>query len=252
MQTRNTLMITSAAVGLIAAASSAQAASTYVGLFGGASFLDKPTMSGHSIARTSYYQATSYQSVDTAYKTGFVVGANLGLDWGSLRTELELSYRGNNSHHTAKLKTSYSLKKFYYSYTYDRTPKTSTVASKLTLNTYALMANAWYDFHDFEFEGITPYVGGGIGFANVQLSGKMALTEGADYTKLYRRDQVVFAWQLGAGLSMPITDTVKATLDYRYFAANSVDIRLEPGYNGGEVGFDYSDHSVLVGIRYTF
>lgn len=252
MQTRNTLMLTTAAIGLAASGSSAQAADSYVSLFGGASLLDTPKMQGTSIAKTSYYAATSHQSIDTSYKTGFVVGANWGLDWGGLRTELELAYRGNNSHRTAKLKTSYSIKLVAYSYTYNKTPKTSTVKSQLTLNAFSLMANAWYDFHDLEFAGITPYAGAGIGFANVQLSGKLAQTSSGDLEKLYRRDQDVFAWQLGAGLSIPLADQFKAYVDYRYFVANDVSVRLEPGYNGGDVKFNYDDHTVLVGIRYTF
>jgi OmpA-OmpF porin, OOP family len=244
MQTRKTLMISVAAAALTMSAPSAQAASSYVSLFGGGSFLDKPGLSGSSHTFTAPYDFTSKQSVDTSFKTGFVVGGNLGVDWGTFRTEIEMAYRGNKSSKHAHLKTNYHV-----SYTSSGVPvsyetgRDATVASKLNLNAYSLMANVWYDFHNLLPHGITPYIGGGLGLAEIQLSGNF------DGVKINEKNDTVFAWQLGAGVSAPITNSLTAFLDYRYFDAESAHLKLSPGYHGGDINGDFKDHSVLIGLR---
>jgi OmpA-OmpF porin, OOP family len=244
MQTRKTLMISAAAVALTMSAPSAQAASGYVSLFGGGSFLEKPSFSGSSHSFTGPYDFTSSQSIDTSFKTGFVVGGNLGVDWGTFRTDIELAYRGNKSAKNARLKTHYHVDYTYAGnpYSYD-TSRDDAVASKLNLNAYSLMANVWYDFHNILPHGITPYVGGGLGLAEVQLSGSL------DGSKINTRNDTVFAWQLGAGVSAPITGKLTAFLDYRYFNTGNVHLKLSPNFHGGDVDGDYRDHTVLVGLR---
>src|SRR6185437_15516923 len=113
------------------------------------------------------------------------------------------------------------------------------VPANLRMRAWSLMANAWYDF-DLGLP-ITPYVGGGIGMAMVKVSGKLGRTENADtvtttttsageggavththlhshprtttFKNLFEKNDTVFAWQLGVGASMPITDSVKAFVD---------------------------------------
>jgi len=249
MQTRKTLMISAAAVALTMAAPSAQAASAYVSLFGGASFLQKPGLSGTSKTHTTtYYFFKSSQSVDTSFKTGFVIGGNFGVDWGTFRTELELAMRGNKSSKTAHLKQTYQSAvhigtAVYTNYNGFNTSTDKNVAAKLNLYSYSLMANAWYDFHDILPHGITPYIGGGVGLAEIQLSGSL---NGA---KINEKNDTVFAWQLGAGVSAPLTKSLTMFLDYRYFDADSAALKIEPGYHGGNITADFRDHSVLVGLR---
>ena len=54
-----------------------------------------------------------------------------------------------------------------------------------------------------------------------------------DYN-LHEKNDTVFAWQLGVGASYPLSDTTKLFLDYRYFAADGANLKLEPGFHGGE------------------
>src|ERR1700749_4999553 len=109
MQTRKALLISTAVVAFVATASAADAASTYASIFGGVNNLQNPGLKGSS--RTVYhgshytYIGTSQQSVDTSWKTGFVVGGNWGVDWGTFRTEIELAYRQNTSGKTAHVRT---------------------------------------------------------------------------------------------------------------------------------------------------
>lgn len=242
----------------VIASSTAEAASAYAGIFGGLSFLQKPKLKGHSHTyTTTSLTFSSSQSVDASFKTGFVVGGNFGIDWGNgLRTELELAARENKSKSHAHLKTHYTIG---FS-TCSSTPTSSIcqatthftqlhlgstdakVPAHLNLRAYSLMANAWYDF-DTDM-GFTPYIGGGIGLAQVQINGNLA-----GY-RLNAKNDTTFAWQLGAGIAVPISDSVKATLDYRYFAADGAKLKIEPGFHGGNINADFNDHSIMVGLRF--
>jgi opacity protein-like surface antigen len=250
-------MASAAVVSLTATMSSAEAAQPYASLFGGASFLQSQTMAGHDHTRTtsSVYTQTSSQSVDTSFKTGFVLGGNAGVEWGNgLRTELELAFRQNNSKKHAHLKTHFHSHFLTYTTTTgeggvttlstsDRS-RDSQVPANLRLRAWSLMANAWYDF-DLGLP-ITPYVGGGLGLAQVKISGDLA------GHRLFEKNDSVFAWQVGAGASLPISDAAKLFLDYRYFSADNAHLKLEPGFHGGSINADFNSHSLLLGIRFNF
>lgn len=243
MKVRNALMTSAAAAALTMSATAAQAADSYLSLFGGASLLQKPNLKGGSHTHSTTYQFQSSQSIDTSFKTGFVVGGNWGVDWGAFRTEIELAFRQNQSSSSGRVTTHYK----YGLVTTGVHTTSSTdhvVPLNLKLRAYSLMANAWYDFHDLGLPGgITPYVGGGIGGANVQLSGSI------DGAKLISTNDFVFAWQVGAGVSVPLTDSLKAFLDYRYFAADGAQLKLTPGFHGGDVNADFDAHTILIGLR---
>jgi opacity protein-like surface antigen len=242
MQTRKTLMISTAAIALTMTATSAQAASTYVSLFGGASMLQKPGLKGVSHTHTTTYQFQSTQSVDASFKTGFVVGGNWGVDWGTFRTEIELGYHQNKSGATAHVTTNYSYGPVGGAFT-TVSSKSDVETTDLNLHAYSLMANVWYDFHGLNLpSGLTPYVGAGAGGAEIQMSGKVG-------HPIYEKNDFVFAWQVGAGVSMPVSEDVKAFIDYRYFAADGAKLVLEPGFHGGGIKADFNSHSVLVGFR---
>jgi opacity protein-like surface antigen len=258
---RKLLMASAAIVSLSAAVSSAEAAQPYASIFGGLSFLQGQNMTGKNHTRTTtVITGSSTQSLDTSFKTGFVLGGNAGIEWGNgLRTELELAYRQHKSKKHAHLKTHYQ---YQFSTT---TGEGSTITTRVTsghsgevpanlrMRAWSLMANAWYDF-DLGLP-VTPYVGGGIGLALVKISGQLGHFAGDGSTvvgTLFEKNDNVFAWQLGAGVSMPITDTVKAFVDYRYFAADDAHLMLEPGYHGGSINADFNSQSVMVGLRFNF
>jgi opacity protein-like surface antigen len=89
-----------------------------------------------------------------------------------------------------------------------------TVADEGNVQTWALMANAWFDLtNDSQF---TPYVGGGIGYAISKFDGG-AVYDGVDGN---------FAWQLGAGINVAVSDDTQLGLGYRYFDAGDVELTL--------------------------
>lgn len=227
-------MISAAAVALVTIAPSANAASSYVSLFGGASLLSSVKSSGHMVTTTGYIRN---EHASSSFKTGFVVGGNMGVDWGTFRTEIELGIRQNNA---SKAKASFS----YSSGTGLQGPiDISPTSVDLNLRSYSLMANVWYDFKDVLPNGITPYVGGGLGFAEVQLSGKV---NGA---KIHQSNSSDFAWQVGAGLSIPVSDTVKLFADYRYTDLGSATLNFRPSGLKLNQNGAISGHNILVGFR---
>lgn len=279
MTLRKLLMASAAIVSISVASSSAEAAQPYASIFGGLSLLQSQNMSGHNFTRTTTsLTMQSDQSLDASFKTGFVLGGNAGIEWGSgLRTELELAFRQNNSKKHAHLKTHYS---FGYltatttttgeGVTHTHTFRThvnydaqdNEVPANIRMRAWSLMANAWYDF-DLGLP-ITPYVGGGIGMAMVKISGTLGRTNLAFTSEgdpaprtlsiehLYEKNDTAFAWQLGVGASMPITDTVKAFVDYRYFAVNDAHLKLAPHFYGGSIDADFNAHTVMAGLRFNF
>ncbi|HVT24011.1 MAG TPA: outer membrane beta-barrel protein [Rhizomicrobium sp.] len=265
MTLRKLLMASAAVVSLTATISSADAAQPYASLFGGASFLQSQNMSGKNFTRTTaaYYTGQSTQSVDTAFKTGFVLGGNAGIEWGSgLRTELELAFRQNSSKNHARLRTHYRYQFFTYistgeggGYTTITTAQggqDNRVPANLKMRAWSLMANAWYDF-DLGLP-VTPYVGGGLGMAMVKISGDLGRYDGSTLSilRLHEKNDTVFAWQVGAGVSIPISDNMKLFADYRYFAANDAHLKIEPGFHGGSIDADFNSHNLMVGVRFNF
>jgi outer membrane autotransporter protein len=195
----------------------------YLGLGAGANFLDDTD-----------FGIAGPATVDNEYDTGFALSGQLGYDtgrvwqYGSLRGELELSYRENeiDQHSVTALGGAQ--------------PGSTGEAS-----TTALMANV---FHDFETGSpIVPYVGGGLGYAWSDLEGYgiQAVPNVLD------DDDSGFAWQLGAGVGYELTSSATISLDYRYFSTSAdVETSAATGSVGDEVDLD--SHTVMVGVRYGF
>jgi OOP family OmpA-OmpF porin len=116
-----------------------------------------------------------------------------------------------------------------------------------SLQTFALMLNA---FKDFEVaERVSVNVGGGIGVAFVDLD--LDRLVGPDASPASAQHPVsdsatVFAWQLGAGAAYKLENGMSITLDYRLFGT------ADPGFetsNGLPFDHDNLTHKVMVGLR---
>lgn len=112
-----------------------------------------------------------------------------------------------------------------------------------------LLANAYVDLGTYH--GITPYVGAGIGGANIKWGDLKNVTPDGETThkgsKSWR-----FAYAVMAGASYCLTDRVKLDAGYRFS-------RIEGGRmfefaNGAGPGFDrgFNTHEVRAGLRYQF
>ena len=110
------------------------------------------------------------------------------------------------------------------------------------LHSWALMANALYDF-DFGSR-FTPYIGAGLGVAMVNADNMRSIN--AD---LLDDSRAVFAYQGIAGFEVDLDGPWSFTGDYRYFATPDVKFDSAAGAKG-EV--ENASHNIMLGIRYTF
>ena len=122
------------------------------------------------------------------------------------------------------------------------------------------MANGYVDVGTWH--GITPFVGAGVGLANIEISGfsDTGIGVGGDPSSAYAEDhdEWNFAWALHAGVGFEITDALTLELAYRYLDlgdAESGDIIASDGTNTIDNPLEFNDitsHDVKLGVRYTF
>lgn len=102
------------------------------------------------------------------------------------------------------------------------------------------LASAYWDIATWN--GLTPYVGGGLGFGIVSLERDPFLAVGGIHKQDWR-----FAWELAAGVSWAITPGLSLDFGYRYLA---IDM---PGVSGPvttPVVQDIDAHQFRIGVRY--
>lgn len=85
------------------------------------------------------------------------------------------------------------------------------------------MVNAYYDFNA---SGFTPYIGGGVGVAHAKIEaiGPRPTAPTGPSVTLLNDEEVDVAWQLMAGVAVPVGGNISITGQYRYFEAGTVDI----------------------------
>lgn len=149
----------------------------------------------------------------TSYDIGFIGGLTVGrLFANGIRTELELRYSQNDLDSVKG-----SLGGF---------------STNGKISSGAVMANLFYDF--FPAGRFHPYVGGGVGGARVQLD-----SGGRD-------NDIVFAYQGGAGLAVDLSERLTFDAGYRYFTTE------DPSFGSGNdrLNFEYEQHAALLSLRY--
>ena len=100
------------------------------------------------------------------------------------------------------------------------------------ISTISLMVNGYYDF--MPKETICPFIGAGIGYANVE----------GDIDELGSEDDNVLAYQVAAGVAFAINPQTKIDVQYRYFDTDDGD------FDNLEV--EYGTHNAMLGVRYSF
>jgi len=101
----------------------------------------------------------------------------------------------------------------------------------------ALLFNGYFDF--INKSAFTPYISGGLGFANVDVS---AITVPGLGTLTSSDDDTVFAYQFGVGVGYAVNDKVTIDVKYRYFGTADLE------FDTTEV--EYSSHNIYAGIRF--
>jgi outer membrane protein OmpA-like peptidoglycan-associated protein/opacity protein-like surface antigen len=114
----------------------------------------------------------------------------------------------------------------------------------------SFMLNGMLDFGDDD--GVSGFVGGGIGMARVKFNNQRVFANTAPF--LDDSDSRL-AWQLFAGVRQAISDNIDVTVKYRFF--NVPDIKLVAVTGGaGTVSQDvetrFRSHSLLGGLTFNF
>lgn len=165
---------------------------------------------------------TSGSGIDTEYRfdPGIAGAAAVGYGLGNgVRIEGELGYRKND------------------------VDKASTGAASGAFRSYTFMLNGLYDLA--LGWPVTPYFGGGVGLANVRASG--VTVPGS--TQRISDSQNDLAYQAIGGLSYAITENLKVDASYRFLGAVDPDLKTS---TGGKVDTRYTNHTVLLGLRWEF
>ena len=192
-------------------AAPALAAGPYIGAQAGAVFLDDATISD------------SAGSLDVKFDTGYGVGVFGGFDYGTWRLEGEFTYRANDHDQVSEGGLSAPLD-----------GDTSSMA---------LMLNAYYD-SKMVSPTFVPYIGAGVGGARVSVDAS------AGGLQLLDDDDMVFAYQLAAGVGFVVSPQLTIDLGYKYFATADPSFEISGG--GGSVDGEYKSHNVFLGARFNF
>ena len=211
------------------------------------------SQAAYSYSVTGSFTDHSWSAVTSwseGFDSGYVVGASLGWDFGTnWRTELEFAYRWNDVDSGARVHfTGTAASTVYGTYTgtaYIATsttalssvfaysnPNTTIVNTNTNVNnstdgeikTMSFMANVWYDF-DFGDSRFRPFIGGGIGLAQVDLEYRANLAYNhISHTYGPGDDDWGFAYQVGAGLGYEFDNGIVMSAQYRYFATGEVQL----------------------------
>lgn len=200
----------------------------------------------HTSGLSSANFATStFNLLDSTFESSGFFGAGLGYKYNSwLRFDVTSEFRNRATFHGLDRYVDTSLDTGFGTNQY-----TTTVKSWVTL------ANMYWDIGCWR--GITPYVGGGIGFAEnweVGMQDINEVTTGVAFANTGRKDN--FAWDVQAGISYDVTPNFTVDLAYRYLNIGDSTSSKESTYLGGSfpaVGIDniYSN-DVMLSLRYKF
>jgi len=183
--------------------------------------------------------ATVPTDIDNAYQDyglggAVAVGASMG---NGFRAEFEISYTEQDIE----------------AHTITALPATLRGSDAFgTTTTTQGLVNVYYDLDLGTFK---PYVTAGVGLASVNFDNHgvtlAAPTIGlpaGDVQAMDDRD-LGYAWQVGVGTSIKLTDSVDFEVGYRYSAVGNIHLEA---VDGTRTNVDLSSHSVIAGMRVGF
>ena len=179
-------------------------------------------------ARGGYtdYNLNSYEDDNAStkakadYKGAWQVSGALGYKYKYFRIEGEYIHR-DESEDDYKMYDDYGYAGLYHS----------------QIEVKSVMFNAYFDLMPNYW--ISPYIMGGIGFADLKFSGYDQDSAGGKYNFI-DEDKTNFAWQWGGGLSLRLNRCLNLDAGYQYMNFNKL--------NAAEL----NAHVWYAGFRYTF
>lgn len=149
---------------------------------------------------------TTSASIDYSqtYNDGFAVAAFMGwvLDQ-NFRLELEASYRNADLNTVHVTKDDFS----------DPADVPGSAAVGGSAQVGAMMTNLYYDIHFLPDIGVLPWIGAGIGGAYIDYS----ISEPTTFFLDAHDVTWAFAYQVMAGITVPLADGISGSIGYRFF-----------------------------------
>lgn len=183
---------------------------------------------GLSILTDSDLSVTGTTFSTVSFDPGLNIGVALGHDFGDLRAEGEIMYRGWNMDTLTVPGTVGGV-------AISGCPCTGSVEGDAS--SLSFMANGYYDL-SLTNSSLEPYVGGGIGFSSVN----------AEINVLGDDTDIVFAYQFMAGVGYPISPSTSLTAGYRFFGTTSPEFQVL----GIPVEAEIQSHDFNIGFRVSF
>ncbi len=183
----------------------------------------------------------SFNPTTRAYElgSGLTLSAAFGCDYGDYRTEAEIGYQSGD------------VDTFVQSIEDGQGPESNVRDFTGDVSILSIMGNGYYDIalgSDVEL-----FLMAGAGFAQVSFNDvEPSEDERGPYLAL-NATEVAFAYQIGAGLAIPVSDGVMLEAKYRYFATTDFTISDDFGdFDQPEdtewVG-NIESHSAMLGMR---
>jgi opacity protein-like surface antigen len=172
---------------------------------------------GSSINTDSTWEMPGVPDIDVQHNPGLAIGGAVGYGIGNSRGELEIGYRTNEIDEFEALG--------------------ETVDGGGTVSAVSFMLNGYFDIANNS--AFTPFVGGGIGIATVEI--KDPEVDGEKLTG--SEDASAFAYQAGLGLGYAVNDVLTIDGGYKYFGTSGLEF-------DDDVEVEYGSHTVYVGLRF--
>jgi outer membrane protein OmpA-like peptidoglycan-associated protein/opacity protein-like surface antigen len=174
--------------------------------------------------------STGTSAID--FDEGFDGSAFVGYDFGAFRIEAEVGYKGADIEGITNSGIAFP-----------GTGASVSLGGDGDVNVLSGMVNGLLDFGDDD--GLSGFVGGGVGLARVDLS----LSAFTNTVAAVDDSDTRFAWQVLAGVRQALNPNVDLHLKYRFFNVDDIELT---GFQNRVVGTDMRSHSLLGGITFNF
>jgi opacity protein-like surface antigen len=182
-----------------------------------------------NVASTDFVTNRDF-SDQVEFDPGINIGGTAGYNFGIARLEGELSYK----HAGIGSVTSQSGFRFRN--------------VNGDIGALAMMLNGFLDLHNNS--RLTPYLGGGIGFASLHLSDTTGFNSNGERVILYgAADDTVFAYQAGAGVEIALDRRYSLDIGYRYFVTGRGNFDSDLPIT---TSLKFRSHNAALGFRYRF
>ena len=179
-------------------------------------------------------------TVDLSFDSGIALTGAIGCDFGSTRLEAELGYQTNDVSTVTESD--------------GKATNTEEGYGDVSLTTF--MFNGYYDIKPMDDSDFEIFLTAGIGaaFVNVDEVGPQVYPSGGfddDYSSTF--SETTWAYQIGAGVGIPVGDGIMVDARYRYLSTADVTTRDDDdAFDNDPMNISFDSHSALVGLRYNF